>query len=459
MVVDSLYYSSPCPCCNGFRNEAADTSIRIGTDVIENALRNIYAKKINPGKEIEPGLFRETLALFNEAAVTGVSRQGYAISHGDHFIKAIKTNNEVFAAFRTHTFQRLLADRLVSKDGGLKPFSEWKKDTESIVSHFNERWLRTEYDTAVIRAHQAADWMQFETEKDVLPNLTWMPTTSLNPDKVHKRFWEAKLTLPVDDPFWNIHRPGNRWNCKCSLEATDEEAGTYPEELYNAPTAQPGLKNNPGKDKELFSDDHPYFPDDCNVCPLNGGKKRFIIENRKKDCYNCPYAARLVESGKDTGFKVQKEYKNGGRLLIHKDADFDKPDYKAIYTMCNHFAKMGKTARITPRVHFKSPDYERIYGALKGTKYYGKCPDFSLDGTFYEYEGFTKPWKKEKVRRMLSHGLMQSPYVIIGNTKGCSDRFIRKSIIAKVNINSPIKEVWIYEKGNVRLFFKDGKFY
>lgn len=459
MVVDGLYYGSPCPCCHGLRNEAADTFIHVSTDVIENALRNIYAKKISPGKELDPGLFRETLALFNEATVTGVSEQGYAISHSDHFIKELKTNNEVFAAFRTHTFQRLLADQMVSKDGGLKSFSEWKKGTEGIVSHFNERWLRTEYDTAVIRAHQAADWRQFEAEKDVLPNLTWLPTTSLDPDKVHRRFWEARLTLPIDDPFWERHRPGDRWNCKCSLEATDEDSGTYSEELDNTPTAQPGLKNNPGKDKELFSDDHPYFPDNCGVCPLNVEKKRFIIENRKKDCYNCQYAARLVESGKDTGFKVQKEYKNGGRLLVHKDSDFDKPDYKAIYTMCNQFAKMGKTARITPRVHVKSPDYERIYGALKGTKHYGKCPDFSVDGTFYEFEGFTKPWKKEKVGRMLSHGMVQSPNIVIENNKGCSERYIRKAIIARRNVGSPIREVWIYEKGKARLFFKDGKFY
>lgn len=78
MVVNGLYYGSPCPCCHGLRNEAADTFIHVSTDVIENALRNIYAKKISPGKEIDPELFRETLALFNEATVTGVSEQGYA---------------------------------------------------------------------------------------------------------------------------------------------------------------------------------------------------------------------------------------------------------------------------------------------------------------------------------------------------------------------------------------------
>lgn len=36
--------------------------------------------------------------------------------------------------------------------------------------------------------------------------------------------------LPVDDPFWNLHHLGDRWNCKCSLEQTDEPV-TMPDDL------------------------------------------------------------------------------------------------------------------------------------------------------------------------------------------------------------------------------------
>ena len=61
------------------------------------------------------------------------------------------------------------------------------------------------------RAHQAANWRQFEREKDVLPNLKWMPSTSLHPGADHRRFWGT--IRPVDDLFWNNHRPGDRWNC------------------------------------------------------------------------------------------------------------------------------------------------------------------------------------------------------------------------------------------------------
>ena len=87
------------------------------------------------------------------------------------------------------------------------------------------------------------------------------------------------------------------------------------------------------------------------------------------------------------------------------------------------------------------------------------CPDFSVDGIFYEYESFVKPWSKKKVGRNLSHGMEQSDHIVINNTKGCSDRFIRKQIIARQR-QSPnaIKEVWIYESGEVRPLLVDGDF-
>ena len=48
------------------------------------------------------------------------------------------------------------------------------------------------------------------------------------------------------------------WNCKCSLEATDEPVNR-PDDLE--PTLpQRGLENNPGKDGPTFSDNHLYFP-------------------------------------------------------------------------------------------------------------------------------------------------------------------------------------------------------
>lgn len=59
---------------------------------------------------------------------------------------------------------------------------------------------------------------------------------------------------------------------------------------------------------------------------------------------------------------------------------------------------------------------------------------------------------------MLTHGLIQSNRIIIDNTKGASDRIIRKAIMARLKIGTDIEEVWLYEKGCKRLFFSGGVF-
>lgn len=209
--------------------------------------------------DIERHIFEETLRLFNEAAAAGIAEAAEPAAVADSFIEQIRTNNAVFSAFRTHRMQNDIARQLLDDKGKLKPFDAWLRDIEGMTDHYVRSWLQTEYSTAVIRAHRAADWKHFEDEKDVLPNLRWMPTTSPEQDPLHRQYWLKRLTLPVGHPFWDEHRPGDRWNCKCSLAQTDEPADdSVIRDFYPVPK-QPGLDNNPGKDGKLFSDTHPYI--------------------------------------------------------------------------------------------------------------------------------------------------------------------------------------------------------
>ena len=54
-----------------------------------------------------------------------------------------------------------MARLLLDSNGNLKPFEQWSEEAMPIASHQTGAWLRTEYDTAVLRARQAADWQQF----------------------------------------------------------------------------------------------------------------------------------------------------------------------------------------------------------------------------------------------------------------------------------------------------------
>lgn len=360
-MIDSLYYGGkPCACCSGSpRNDLSEAIF--SADILEDFLRKIY-DGFDVSREIEPSAWREVLRILNEGAVKGLT-QGGERQHTPQFLQAIKHSNEVFSAFKCHSMGVKMAERLHDKDGNLRPFKEWRESVQPIASHHVGAWLKTEYDTAVLRAHQGSLWQEVERNKDILPNLRWMPTTSVSPENVHKGYWTSRLTLPVDDPFWQDNHPANRWNCKCSLEATSDKADTghVAEMARQDNTSQQGLENNP-RDGHLFSDKHPYFPDSCSSCPF---KKQSKLKNwigrlfnkggQTKDCYNCPYAQSLIDNAKIAEGEIyikSKEY--GDRLQISIKADqTDLEDNKRVAkALLESFPEMK--IKIRPHLRIKN---------------------------------------------------------------------------------------------------------
>ena len=238
--------------------DSAEEGFTFSNEVLQDIIRRIYAKEFDAATEIDLAAWREFWNGFNRATDEGFGQRKPGDRDYD-FYRELRYNNGVFAAFRTHRFQNDIARQLLDEEGRLKDFDRFARDVDELVAPTHLRsWRRTEYATAVIRARQAADWKRFEANLDVLPNLKWIESASLHPGADHKVFWNT--VRPIDDPFWDVHRPGDRWNCKCDLEATDEPA-TPTEDLPEGSPADrpaPGLDNNPAKDAKLFSDTHPY---------------------------------------------------------------------------------------------------------------------------------------------------------------------------------------------------------
>lgn len=249
MVINTLYRNAA-----SAPEKEVVSSFTFSGDLIRDALKNIYNKKFHPMTDIEENMFDAVWKTLNLATDKGFGARP-ADDPDQDFIREIKHNNAVFAAFKVHRAQNDMARLLLDKNGNLKPFEKWVEEVMPIADHQMLHWLRTEYDTAVIRAHRAADWRQAEREKDVLPNLEWVPSTSVHPGEDHRVFWGT--IRPIDDPFWNVHRPGDRWNCKCGLRSTDKPVTDTPSGGKESDPA-PGLENNPGRDAKLFSDNHPY---------------------------------------------------------------------------------------------------------------------------------------------------------------------------------------------------------
>lgn len=291
--------------------------------------------------DIERNLFHEFCRTFNRATDIGL---GQAPHPDDDFRQALRHNNAVFAAFKTHRLQNDVARQLTDSNGNLKTFEQWKNDVHSITSHQCDRWLRTEYDTAVLRARQAANWQQFIEEEDVLPNLKWMPSTSPNPGADHRTFWNT--VLPIRHPFWTQHRPGDRWNCKCDLRSTDEPPTAVPDGSDVGSQPQPGLDNNPGIDAKIFADSHPYIAN-----AYQGAQE--AVKN----------AVREMEE-----WDIDKTY--GDRLRINKKADKTEleDNIRAAKDLLDSFKEM--TIKIREHVLINgvpNPEYE-INGIIADRK-------------------------------------------------------------------------------------------
>lgn len=246
--------------------------------------------------EIEGNLFQESRRIFQEAIAEGYAN---AVEEDvplpeDDFREAILHSSDVFSAFRTHKMQNDIAAQLLNSEGQLKPFNQFVKDVSPYIEHRNRAWLQTEYNTAVIRAQNAAEWKMFEHEREVYPNLEWVESISAHPGEDHRIFWGT--IRPVDDPFWSEHRPGDRWNCKCELRQTDKDTTSTPISDGKSDPAR-GLETNPGKSKELFSQTHPYYPQNCMSCPFASNKLAalFMDLRSKKNCHTCTKISKCIE--------------------------------------------------------------------------------------------------------------------------------------------------------------------
>ena len=140
LVVEDLYYGD-CP-----KEALVAKAFRFDDEVLERALRNIYEQNFQPMTDIERNLFHEFCRTFNHATDIGLQQ---APRPDDDFLHALRHNNAVFAAFKTHRLQNDIARQLTDANGNLKAFEQWKNDVRAITSHQCDRWLCTEYNTAV----------------------------------------------------------------------------------------------------------------------------------------------------------------------------------------------------------------------------------------------------------------------------------------------------------------------
>ena len=102
---------------------------------------------------------------------------------------------------------------------------------------------------------------EIEKNKDTLPMLRYSAVMDPNTSEICAPL--DGIVAPVDDEVWATIAPLNHFNCRCVLlqETSDVEKTDGNQEKVDEVTKdmQPLFKMNPGKDKVIFDDKHPYF--------------------------------------------------------------------------------------------------------------------------------------------------------------------------------------------------------
>ena len=184
-------------------------------------------------------------------------------------LKKLREDVFVFSGFKTHAQLKEAASYLLTDDGKIKPFQDFRRDVWAVHTSYNSLYLEAEYIFATSSAEMASRWSDYEKDGDRY-NLQYR---TAGDDRVRDEHAAINLTtLPIDDPFWGLYMPPNGWRCRCGAvqvrkgkydESNSDEAMTKGEKATTrinkkGENADAIFRFNPGKDKVIFPPHHPY---------------------------------------------------------------------------------------------------------------------------------------------------------------------------------------------------------
>ncbi len=396
-----------------YRN-AAETPVEapfvFDSHILAEALKNLYKRKYDPKKEIDPLLFSEVSRILGKAVDEGFGNSDIE----DEFIRQLKSSTEVFSAFKTHRMGRDMAAKLLDDKGQLKSYRQFKQDVLPIASHHIDNWLKTEYNTAVRRAHLAADFERYKRNADILPNLRWEPSTSVNKRELHIPFYDR--VWAIDDPFWADNFPGSLWNCKCGISPTDDPLTDNSDIITLDVKPHKGLDGNPAVTGQIFSDDHPYHPTDCRHCPF-GKVKPLQITNSTKDCHNCGKVRAVIQDAEE---KAKQRRKDLMKLHYLKLKDKIKEDFgldsivriPAPKSLCTGKLKLTpESLKLCLKGYAHTPSLDSKYCLLKAIQNPNKLQhrDYKALG---EGKDLSNPIDKKNVEKKADRGVTGYNYYL-----------------------------------------------
>ncbi len=172
-------------------------------------------------------------------------------------LQSMRRNVFTFVAFKNHQRVSEMVD-LLEVNGKLRTKQDFIRQAQVANEKYNKNWLAAEYDTVVASGQTAAQWIDFEANKDLLPFLIYKTQADSRVRDSHSVLHE--VCKPIDDPFWDEFYPPNGWRCRCYvLQVAKQEGKPDPESYPSTEEVNPIFRHNPGKAKVIFDSKHDYF--------------------------------------------------------------------------------------------------------------------------------------------------------------------------------------------------------
>ena len=301
-------------------------------------LKRLFKTK-RPGG-ISPEVWEHEFRQMSDALADGYGKTGVEWGGTDWaFFQNLRYNTAVFNAFKCNREIKDIHKLLMNDNGTAKTWEEFRRDAMRVCEQYNQRWLQTEFNQAHAAAKAARRWQDCERNAGLYPNLRYIAVQDERTRESHAALHGC--VIPIGHPFWDKYYPPNGWNCRCSVQPTDDPVRMPP----GVPVVPEMFQTNAGKIARIFDLSHPYY--------------KGMTEKEKDRLYyfvrqNIRPASEVLKAWDEyeaLGEEWQKDYfngNNGGFLATHRQrieaGSINKNErlkYKKEAGMCRVFAENG----------------------------------------------------------------------------------------------------------------------
>ncbi len=277
---------------------------------MERLAKEVYEGKTD-AKLIDEGYIMATYNELNAAAEKGYGKDWLKVnkSTGNIAPEVIELQKNIYkfsGAKSTVVLEQI--NQILQKQ---LPWNQFKNEVLKLNPLYNKNYLQAEWQTANQSAKHARDWLYYNENTKLYPNLAYRTQGDERVRDAHSLL--NGIVAPINSDFWKTHYPPNGWRCRCYVVQT-AETPTNEDKIpkLNDKDFPEEFRINVGITGQIFSEEnlkdskaHPYFALTRN----KDWQKAFELAKLSAPA-NTVYTAKNGAIVKVSPFADEKDYKN-----------------------------------------------------------------------------------------------------------------------------------------------------